>query len=349
MTDPSQWDDCIALLKSGAPPTQVMPNLRALFQTLPGPKESSERNDGERMATESLHETSKNPVKDALTFRLDNKHPPFTIPYLRPPPFLWDLLRDSDGRLPPECSVFDSEIDFPVLKAFRPRIIPPPPPSVRTLLENQSSWQQSTFDDEIRSQQVDQRPTPFDVRLESQRVSSISPSPDPKASSTDQPLLQAAQVRLASKALSNALQQSPESESNAQPQSVQLPILDAADWSVAVSGVNPDWSLNLGDVERLLRQVNQPAFATVVLFSWLPPLMHPPYPDASFNNNDEVRHNNAPEKFLDVLRLAASISDISNWPKHQFAALIELYQAVDKESPLPALAQITILRMAAHP
>lgn len=347
MTDSSHWDDCIALLKSGAPPTQVLPNLRALFQTLPSPKDNLERN-GEGTAAELLPETTQNPVKEALTFRLDQKRPPFTIPYLRPPPFLWDLLGDSDGRLPPECSVFDSEVDFPVLKAFRPRIIPPPPPSVRALLENQSSWQQTPFDSGMPSQVDNQRESFSDMNLQSQHVSSLSP-PDTTALPTDQALVHATQVRQASKALSSALQLPPEAESIAQSQSIQLPPLDTHSWSVAISDVDTNCSISLNAVERLLRQVNQPAFATVVLFSWLPLLMHSSHPGNPPNAKAEVRLSENPDKFLDVLQLAASISNITNWPKHQFAALTELYQAVDKDSPLPALAQIAILRMIARP
>lgn len=348
MTDSSHWDDCIALLKSGAPPTQVLPNLRALFQTLPGPKDNLQRN-GEGTAAELSPETTQNPVKEALTFRLDQKRPPFTIPYLRPPPFLWDLLRDSDGRLPPECSVFDSEIDFPVLKAFRPRIIPPPPRSVRALLESQSSWQQTSFDSGMPSQENNQRESFSDIDLQSQRVSSSSPSPDTTASPTDQALVHAAQVRQASKILTSALQLPPEAESTAQSQSIQLPPLDTHSWSVAISEVDPNCPISLNAVERLLRQVNQPAFATVVLFSWMPLLMHSYYQGITPNARAEIGLGENPDKFLDILQLAASISDITNWPKHQFAALTELYQALDKESPLPALAQIAILRMAAQP
>lgn len=341
MDDSSRWEDCIALLKSGAPPTQVLPNLRALFQTLPGANDNSQRNDG-TMATDPSPELSKNLVRQALTFQLDRKYPPFPIPYLRPPPFLWDLLRDSDGTFSPEASVFDSEIDFPVLKAFRPRIIPPPPSAVRALLDDQLSWQPSTTDSGTQSQKNVQ------INSQSQQVYNVSPPSGTTPIPTEQALVQATRVRQASNDLSSALRLSPKADDVTHEQSAQFPFLDTDGWSVAVSGVDPKCVLCLTAVERLLRQVNQPAFATVVLFSWLPLLMLSEYPDASANQRADVQPLDESERFLEVLQLAASLSNISGWPKVQLAALTELYQAVDKDSPLPALAQITILRIAAQ-
>lgn len=349
-TEAETWEDCIALLKAGAPPTEVLPSLRALFQSLPATNDEIQDN-AEQMAPDSSSRSKVNLLKSKLQFQLDKKYPPFPIPYLRPPGFLWNLLRDADGRLPPECSIFDSEIDFPILSSFRPCIVPPPPPSVRRLLESQASWDPSCTENGTKSHsELHSAPGAVNA-LQTQNT--LTPSQNvgpPVMAQMHQKDTVTRTVQTVSRALSDCLQvDKSKPDASTQSSSIEIPVLDENLWSAAMSDIDLHCTLSLTAIEQLLHRISQPAFATVVLFSWLPLLMHSTQVESSTAPDLDDDASDYSEKFLNVLRLAATIADIPDWPVLRLAALTALFQSVDEDDPLPGLAQTSILLLSSHP
>lgn len=108
------FEDLIAQLRAGTPPSEALPHLRRLFTTLPSPKPQS-------------------PTPHIPTSRLFHTLPDdihVQIPYLRPPFNAWDALESPE----PHPQLFDSELEFDVYKPMHFRFLQPPTEEVMRML-----------------------------------------------------------------------------------------------------------------------------------------------------------------------------------------------------------------------
>lgn len=110
------WEDCVALLRAGASPSDVLPKLRELIHSEPRASMSPMEVDSE--ASEAL------PI---LRYKLDGTV--LQLPYLQPPLSLWQALSNYADDY---C--FDTEATVDVLDEFAPIFVGPPEEEVTQML-----------------------------------------------------------------------------------------------------------------------------------------------------------------------------------------------------------------------
>lgn len=110
------WEDCVALLRAGASPSDVLPKLRELIHS--EPRTSVSQMEVDSKSSETL------PI---LCCKLDGIT--LQLPYLQPPPSLWQSLSNyADGYS------FDTEATIDVLAEFSPVFVGPPEEEVSQML-----------------------------------------------------------------------------------------------------------------------------------------------------------------------------------------------------------------------
>lgn len=298
------WDHCISMLRAGAPPTDVLPNLRALFESLPT-LDNESHNQAEIRPTASLHHY------------LDRSHPPIPIPYLRPPFFLWDLLRDADGHQPPEATVFDTELEINVLTPFKQRFVAPPHHHVHQLLDTEASWQHS----------LPQTPcSPHNPRSSQLPNPSVLPlKHNTENITTNQSMNPFEQLKAVANTLSNTVNMF---NSYVQIGPPTFPPLNIHQWTWVVSNIDPYCKFSNQILDSLLRSINQPSFAIVVLHTLLPTI-------ALQMNTDCL---------IQLINLALGIADINKYlTTAQVRHLLHVYQTISVDA-WGALTQLCIVR-----
>ncbi|CAN8076372.1 unnamed protein product [Agarophyton chilense] len=113
------WEDCVALLRAGASPSEVLPKLRELMNSEPLPQSSQPQ---APCSTDISHSASicRYVIDDVV----------LQLPYSQPPPTLWtELSNYSDEEF------FDSETIIDIMQEFSPIIIGPPEPEIREMLK----------------------------------------------------------------------------------------------------------------------------------------------------------------------------------------------------------------------
>lgn len=144
-TEVETWEDTIAMLRAGAPPSQVLPNIRTLLRGLPDASSSGPSPEPKTPTSRLYHS-----INGYL----------FQIPYLRPPPHLWRLLAEPNNDL--STRLFDGELHIDILELFQPRFVQPPPEDVRDELRKSECHNETLV---IDSQQPSQKRTWTEVEI----------------------------------------------------------------------------------------------------------------------------------------------------------------------------------------
>lgn len=112
------WEDCIALLRAGASPSEVLPKLRELINSAPSgsPEQNLKENNG-------VSESSP------YIFQHQIRGTSLHLPYFHPPPCLWQELSEY-----PDGPVFDRENCIDLLQEFSPIVVGPPPLEINNAL-----------------------------------------------------------------------------------------------------------------------------------------------------------------------------------------------------------------------
>lgn len=311
------WEHCISLLKAGAPPTQVLPNLRALFERLhssiDGDAQGAASNAGEfgssQIATSSEDNgdgSSRHPTS-TLWHRLDNSYPLFPVPYVKPAPHVWQVLRDADSRLPPHSSFFDSELDFDILSGFKVRLISPPEHSMlRRMLDEEPLWRS------VPAEFLSHFHAPEQTNLSSLHRASERAGVDRANSKTDKCPLSEEQLDAIGRTFVkylDAISSSPESS----PSCPSFSLLSADEWAWVLCNSFPDTGFTPQVIEKLLQSVLQPPFAHVILKSFLPQLA------CELNIDD----------FSRIIDLAVDAADVTHMNHAEVHELLNVYQSLE--------------------
>ncbi|KAI0565689.1 hypothetical protein FGB62_16g255 [Gracilaria domingensis] len=114
------WEDCVALLRAGASPSEVLPKLRELMNSELLPQS----------AQAEVPRSSENSQSSSICFYRVNDVL-LQLPYAQPPPTLWQELSNySDEHF------FDSETVIDLLQEFSPIFVGPPEEEIREMLHD---------------------------------------------------------------------------------------------------------------------------------------------------------------------------------------------------------------------
>lgn len=247
------WEDCLASLRAGASPEEVLPKIRALFTTLPEAPSASVSRDEPTLPTARLY----------YTFSEAGDHV-FQLPYLRAPFHVWETAASSE-RPDERRTMFDSELSIDVLSAFQPRFVAPPERCVREMLKRFVVSEGGVSDSDEEGSEVE---------IEMEGV--VSEAID-KAVRKGR---RVEEVRRLSRALSRYFQC--ESDEGREGELEMFPMLSVAEWSLLFSGLEEGCNVSVEGVKRLLLEVNQASLSMVVLQSVFPMLV------ADGSNSDEI-------------------------------------------------------------
>lgn len=299
------WDDCLASLRAGAEPEEVLPKIRTLFENLPERPPSSPENTESEPPTARLFHTFRE-VGDYV----------FQLPFLRAPFFLWESLDEAE-KPNERQTLFDSEMDFDLFAQFQPRFVDPPEPEVRAMLEA------FTFEEVDRSgdlQKDENNPPP---RKERRLLPGIEKSASPRQCSVRD-------IRRLSEALARFLKlANTRFESDKAASLIRFPQLSVEEWSLVFSMLDCDCEISPAALTALLLRVDQPSISRVVLQAVFPLVIgksHTQY-DAKV--------------CTDLLAIAASRAELDKLQVAEVRALLDLYRGIDAGT-LGALTQLEI-------
>lgn len=311
------WEDCMASLRAGAEPELVLPRIRELFSRLPQPQKpvGSSKHTGE-------DEGVKPPTANLYHMLEGAGDHVFQVPYLRPPLFLWDVIKRASGEFPDEReTLFDSELDIDLIGQFEPRFVDPPSDEVRRLLKGEcmsdepdgqgenGSDQDSFFEDSIKDTNELHRKESVRRKYGAEDFLSFSSSVQ--------------QFMLSPEAADVGIQDNVNSLPT-------FPAFSLQEWSLIFSGMGNSFNISAHGLTKFLLSVNQQSLAMLTLQTLFPFLL------AGNPGSEDV------EDLMTLVSSAASMAELDKYPTVQVRALLDMYRGTDG-GILSALAQLHIV------
>lgn len=283
------WEDCLASLRAGAAPEEVLPKVRSLFANLPAVPAPAEETEPVPPTARLYH-----------TFPEAGDHV-FQLPYLRAPFHVWEAV-DSGERPDERQTMFDSELVVDVLAAFQPRFVDPPERRVREMLRRFTvSGVSGVSDDEADEMEVE--------------------------TGAGAPAVVGGEVRCAwsvedVKRFSGTMfrffdQERKRRDMDDEEEYLSFPSLNVAEWSMVFSGLEEDCDITVRGLKRLLLGVNQSSLSLVVLQSVFPLLI------ADDSGSEETL------VFTDLVTTAVSRAELHKLPVAHIRSLLDLYRGMD--------------------